>query len=128
MLLQKGLTGSLVCERVGCSPASLQNWKKEYNDGKFSLDDLEEGSEEKEEEKEKETPPPKPSKPKATASTTTYQYGYSHPDTDISQEAFVKKYWNKKTVSSMMQMPATIDDVVKLINHALEYAYDELTD
>jgi len=131
MLLNKGLTGSEVCEKIGCSIASLQNWKKEYADGKFSLDDMSEDenkptrgrpkkakAETWEDDDEEQTSSPQPasySPPKSTKPA-------------ISCEEFVKKYWQHKTVGSVMTMPGTIDEVVNLVNNALTFAYDQLSD
>jgi len=138
MLISKGLTGSEVCEKVGCSPASLQNWKKEYADKKFTLDDLEddlkgdkpsrgrpkkekpETWEDEEEDEEQPASTPKPN-----------QYSYTPPKPAkpaMSREDFIQQYWRRKTVESVMKMPETIDEVVALLNNALAYAYDHLTD
>jgi len=123
MLLTKGLSGSTVCEKIGCSPASLQNWKKAYNDGTadFSLDDLKENKKKKAEEEEWDEKPHTP--PLKTTPSS------SRPSKSaVSREEFVKQYWRRKTVDTVMEMPETIDEVVKLINNALSYAYDHLVD
>jgi len=112
LLLNKGLTASAVCEKIGCSTASLQNWKKDYKEKKFSLDDMDEDDEDEQEEEEETTPPvPKPSKP------AEYR---------ISKKDFIESYWNRTTVSAVMKMPESIDEIVNLINDALDYAYYEL--
>ena len=45
-----------------------------------------------------------------------------------SRDDLIKKYWQYRTVGSVMQMPETIDEVVKLVNDALAYSYDHLVD
>jgi len=120
LLLNKGLSGSAVCEKVGCSIASLQNWKKEFADKKFSLKDVDEQEEEWEE--EEETTPSQP----ASTHKATPPYSSSKP-TD-SKEDFIKSYWKTQSVDTVMDKPETIDDVVGIVNDALTYAYRKLAD
>jgi len=110
MLLSKGMTGSMVCEKIGCSPASLQVWKKDYKDGKISRDDVDDGRQDD----EQDTPPHK------TACCS------SQPT--ASREEFIKQYWRTQSVDAVMKMPESIDEVVKLINNALMYAHNHLSD
>ena len=115
-LLNEHWTAAEVCEEIGCSPASLQNWKKEFKEGKISLSDLP-LSDEEDDEAEK-TPPQK-------ASHTPSHYSSSAIRTSsVSREDFVRDYWKHKSVDTVMDSPKTIDEAIKRINSALVYAYD----
>ena len=120
-LLDEGWTGTEVCEEVGCSSASLQNWKKEYKEGKISLSDLPLVGDEDEE----ETPPQKASKPPKNAPTPKVAKSISSTST-MSREDLIKDYWRRKSVNAVMEMPKTIDEVINLVNDALIFAYDHL--
>jgi transcriptional regulator with XRE-family HTH domain len=113
--LKKGWTLAQVAEEIGCSVAALQLWKKEFKDGNLTLDGY--GAEETEEQEEEDyTPAPtRTHKPQPTASTA-------------SRKDFVKSYWSKVPASAIMEMPSSTDDVIELIDNALKYAYDELSD
>jgi hypothetical protein len=118
LMLSKGMTARAVVAKIGCSPASLQIWKKDYKEGKFSLDDLEETEAEYEEEVEEEeeyTPAP----------TRKESQTKRHP---MSKEEFIKKYWQSMSVDDVSKMPKSIDEVVTLVNDGLSYAYSRLGD
>ena len=117
IMVSKKIPASQICEEIGCSPASLQNWKKEYREHKFSLNAAEEDGDEQEEQEEK----PSYNKP-------VQPHSHQTRSSSLSREDFIKKYWQFRTVDAVMQMPETIDEVVKLINHALAYAHDHLAD
>ena len=120
-LLNEGWTAAEVCEEIGCSPASLQNWKKEFKEGKISLSDLPLSDDEEEEQEEN------PLRSKTTCSPGHHSKLPSRLS-GTSKEDLINRYWQYRTVGAVMKMPETIDEVIKLINHALSYAYDELTD
>ena len=120
-LINERWTAAEVCEEIGCSMASLQNWKKDFKEGKISLSDLPLDGDEDEEEEE-ETAPSK------GAHKSTPMASYSPPKCIISREDFIKDYWKSQSVGDVMKMPESIDEVVKLVNHALKFAYDHLKD
>jgi len=109
-LLDEGWKASEVIEKIGCSPASLQNWKRDYNEGKLCLPtpDDEEADEEQPVHHKATYTPPKP---------------VVHRE---SKEDFIKRYWRTQSVETVMDMPETIDEVVKLVNDALEYVYADI--
>jgi transposase-like protein len=106
-MLNEGVSASDVIEEIGCSFASLQNWKKDYKSGKLILDD---------EEEEEYTSHHKGGHTSTPPSRST-----------ISREEFIEQYWQTRSVVTVMKMPSTIDEVVKLINNALTYAHDRLS-
>lgn len=106
-MLNEGVSASDVIEEIGCSFASLQNWKKDYKSGKLILDD---------EEEEEYTSHHKGGHTSIPPSRST-----------ISREEFIEQYWQTRSVVTVMKMPSTIDEVVKLINNALTYAHDRLS-
>jgi len=103
-LLQEGWKAQDVVDKIGCSLASLQNWRKEFKEGKISL-----GSQHNNEEEAKQ--PTRSTQPVGSKETS---------------EEFVKRYWKHKSVDTVMTMPETIDEVVKLVNDALEYVYADI--
>jgi hypothetical protein len=117
--LKKGWKLNEVADEIGCSIAALQLWKKEFKGGKFTLDGYgAEQVEEREEVEEEEDYTPAPTrthKPQPTASTT-------------SRKDFIKQYWGTLPASAIMDMPESTDDVIELIDNALTYAYNQLTD
>ena len=114
MLIDKGMTGSAVADKIGCSLASIQVWKRERGEGKIKMNDPDKEEEEYEEEE-------------ATPHHQRHSAVHSSKIT-VSREDFIKKYWQNKSVDTVMKMPETIDEVVNLINNALSYAYTHLAD
>ena len=110
-LLNKGRKAEEVIEKIGCSLASLQNWKKEYKEGKIRLSDQSKGNSDN-----------KGGDDASSCSAPPFQ----KPVCKISLDDFVKKYWRSKSVDTVMNMPESIDEVVALVNSALKYAYTEL--
>jgi len=120
-LINKGWKAKEVIDEIGCSPATLQNWKKDFKGGKISLSDLPlEEEEEYEEEDTEEVEQPIHRKPSHTPSKPAI-----HKE---SKQDFIKRYWRTQSVETVMDKPETVDAVIELINGALGYAYTQLSD
>ena len=108
LLTEEQWTAKDVALHYNCSINAVQNWKAEYK----SKDLLPRGTEpysteEYQESKSQQTT----SSPKAVAP---------------SFDAFVRKYWQDKAVDVLLMKQETSMEIVKHVNEALQYAYDNM--
>jgi len=119
MMLQGDMTQKQIAEKFGCSVPALQLWRKDLQD---SVEDAEE--EEETEEEEEVTEAPKPKSP----------FGGVVSNTNLKSKqealhALKKKYWEQDSRGvDMLLTPtgASPDEVVRLINKALDFAFNYL--
>jgi len=97
LIVEEKLPMRTVAERIGCSVNSIQSWKKQYKAKKS-----------------------KPSTPKSVPPV-------KQSTAKITYEEFVRDYWSggTKAVDVLLLSPETGQEVVKYVNEALRFAYDQ---
>ena len=129
-------TQKQIAEKFGCSLAALQLWKKDPAHNPQVAEE-EEWEEEENEEYESESSSKtevkeEVSPPSVHENTRSHFKHESERTSEADQEAvhcLKKRYWSEDSRGvDMLLTPtsASPDDVVKLINEALEYAYKHL--
>jgi len=106
LIFEEKLSMKEVAAQIGCSVNSLQTWKKHYK------------PEKSESPVRKTTVQPKASQSQPKNSVTTSQ---------IAFDDFVRNYWNEGTKAvDVLLLPQEISsDIVRYVNEALQYAYDQ---
>jgi transposase-like protein len=99
-MLAEGSTLKQTAENFGCSVASLQSWKKQCS-----------------------------SKPKAAVQHAEPPVPISpveKPKAQVPFDKFVRKFWEKRAVELVMMDSAKRDEILDIVNDALQYAHDTL--
>jgi transposase len=100
--LASGWTLNETAKAFGCSVASLQSWKKQYR-----------------------------SKPKTAAKQSVAEHPEptataEKPKAQVPFDKFVRKFWEKRAVDMLLMESAKRDEILSIVNEALQYAHDTL--
>jgi uncharacterized protein YjcR len=101
-MLAEGSTLQQTADNFGCSVASLQSWKKQY------------GGKAKTTVKQSVAEHPEPTAP------------VEKPKAQVPFDKFVRKFWEKRAVDMLLMDSAKRDEILSIVNEALQYAHDTL--
>ena len=105
LLVEEKLSMKQAAERVGCSVNSIQAWKKKYQKSGRSASPAS----------------------KRAAESVAIRRQPKEKEPQVTYEEFVRNYWNggTKAVDVLLLPPEIGPEVIRYVNEALRYAYDQ---